>query len=298
MTEPSDLIEIRSDRLSATINPLGSELHSLRDAAGRDLLWNGDPAYWTGRAPVLFPIVGMLAKGRYRIGEAVYILGKHGFARRKRFEARALSSNAALFRLEPDAETLSVYPFQFSLEIRFTIEDNALTLCATLANTGDRMLPASLGFHPALRWPLPFGAVRADHRILFDQEEPAPIRRIDGDGLLKPQSFPTPVQGRSLLIRDDLFLDDAVIFDKLNSRKLLYGCDACGPWIEVAFPDTPYLGVWTKPGAGFICIEPWHGHADPEGYDGDFYEKPGSMILEPSAEKTISMSIRLLDAEG
>ena len=121
-------------------------------------------------------------------------------------------------------------------------------------------MPASFGFHPALRWPLPYGNARAGHAIHFE-EEPAPVRRLDAEGLVRPDSFPTPVIGHDLALRDDLFTDDALIFDALQNRRLRYGAES-GPQIEIAFADTPYLGLWTKPGADFICIEPWHGIAD------------------------------------
>lgn len=116
-------------------------------------------------------------------------------------------------------------------------------------------MPASFGFHPALHWPLPFGAARAAHRILFEAPEPAPVRRIDGNGFLLPDPVATPVVGDTLTLRDDLFVDDALIFDRLTSRSVSYGAFA-GPQFRSDFDDFPTLGVWTKPGADFICIEP------------------------------------------
>ncbi len=167
-----------------------------------------------------------------------------------------------------------------------------LTMTATVGNPGDRPLPAGFGFHPALRWPLPYGRPRERHRLTFEQGEPAPIRRIDTRGLLRPDGLPTPVDGRELVLEDGLFEDDAIIFDRLGSRKLTYGADQ-GPRLEIAFPDTPWLGVWTKPGAGYICVEPWHGIADPEGFHGDFRDKPGVFEVAPGESRSFGMSITL-----
>ena len=286
------LVSIASDRLSADIDPLGSQLHAIRDEAGRDLQWDGDPKVWSGRAPILFPIVGMLNNGRYRVGGETYALPKHGFARHKPFRVVEAGAAHAVFRLTEDEETLKAYPFRFQLDIRFAIEATTLTLTARVHNPGEAALPASFGFHPALRWPLPYGEARDGHVLTFEADEPAPIRRIDREGLLTPKAHPTPVEGRTLTLKDALFEDDALIFDRLNSRKLRY--HAGGPRaLEIAFPDTPYLGVWTKPGADYICVEPWHGMADPEGYDGDLFDKPGIFSVAPGAEKVMSLSITL-----
>jgi galactose mutarotase-like enzyme len=292
MTDDRTLVSIKSDGLSAEIDPLGAELFALRDADGRDLLWDGDPAVWTGRAPILFPIVGMLAEGRYRLGGETYDLPKHGFARRRLFVLLDQTAASATFRLSADTETLKAYPFRFQLDLTFSLEGATLTMTAAVRNLGQDHMPASFGFHPALRWPLPYGQVRADHRLTFEQDEPSPIRRIDREGVVEPTPYPTPVQGRDLILRDELFEDDAMIFDQIKSRSLTYGAES-GPKLEVAFPDTPYLGVWTKPGAPYICIEPWHGIADPQGYDGDFRDKPGVFEVAPGEARTIAMSISL-----
>jgi galactose mutarotase-like enzyme len=96
------------------------------------------------------------------------------------------------------------------------------------------------------------------------------------------------------MLVDSLFQDDVIIFDALRSRALTYGADA-GPRLRMSYPDTPYLGVWTKPGAPFICIEPWHGVADPEGFGGDFHAKPGVFVVPPGTDRTFGMSMTLLD---
>jgi galactose mutarotase-like enzyme len=276
MPDPTPLVRIAGESLSAEINPFGAELHSLRDSAGRDLLWHGDPAIWNGRAPILFPIVGAMAK--------------HGFARRKTWQVVAQSADAATFRLEPDAETRAAYPFDFRLDLRFAIEGAGLSMTATLSNPGDVPLPASFGFHPALLWPLPGGAPRDAHRVVFAEAEPAPIRRIDTDGLLRPTPEPTPVEGRDLVVRDDLFEDDAMIFDTLASHRLRFGAPG-GMALDVAFPGMPLLGIWTKPGAPYLCIEPWQGVADPEGYAGEFRDKPGVIAVPAGGDYIFAMRI-------
>lgn len=285
---------MRSAALVAEIDPLGAQLSVLRDRDARDLLWNGDAAVWASRAPILFPIVGTLAGGGYRLDGRSFALARHGFARGKRFEVVATTGSSATFRLQADDATLAVYPFRFELEVSYALASSTLSVSASVRNTGDGAMPASIGFHPGLRWPLPYGAPREAHFIEFEADEPAPIRRISAEGLLRPEAFPTPVANRRLMLADDLFRDDVVIFDRLNSKSLRYGA-ATGPVIEVRFPDAQYLGVWTKPGAPFICIEPWQGISDPVGFAADFTRKPGVFSVAPGATHSLNMSLTLRD---
>jgi len=288
------LVEISSGRLSAQIDPLGAQLHSLRDHAERDLQWSGDPAIWKGRAPILFPIVGALAGNKYTLDGQTYSLSKHGFARDRMFSVEDTSATSALFRLKWDQETLQVYPFRFQLDLRFELAATTLHIAATVKNLdGTKALPACFGYHPAFCWPLPYGQPRASHFIEFEMDEPSRIRRLDSQGLLIPTKFQTPVSGRTLALHDDLFRADAIIMDRIQSRRVTYGA-ARGPRLEVELGESPYLGIWTKPGAGFVCIEPWHGLADPQGYTGDFRAKPGMTSVEPGAVRDFTMSISLI----
>jgi galactose mutarotase-like enzyme len=291
--DQSDWITIRTTGLSATINPQGAQLSVLRDAAGRDLQWNGDPAVWAGRAPLLFPIVGMLVDGHYRSGGRRFALPRHGFARNRRFAVAESGPSSVTFRLTADEQTRAVYPFEFALDVNYTVQDASLAVTSWIRNGGTIDMPASLGYHPAFVWPLPYGAARADHFLEFEADEPAPIRSLSGNGLLTAQPLPTPVHNRRLDLRDDLFASDALIFDQIVSRTVTYGGEA-GPRIAVSFPGVPYLGVWTKPGANFICIEPWQGISDPEGFSGEFKDKPGSVIVPPGGTCAVGMTITLL----
>jgi galactose mutarotase-like enzyme len=286
-------IPLSSGDLHAEVNPLGAQLSILRDASGRDLLWNGDPAVWTGRAPILFPIVGELAGGQYRLGDKTYSLSRHGFARGKPFNVVAATSSTATFRLQADESTLAVYPFRFELDLRFAVSGATLTVIASVRNLGDTNMPASFGYHPGLRWPLPYGRERASHFIEFALDEPAPIRRLNSVGLLTSDAHPTPVSDKRFVLDDALFTNDVVIFDQVRSRSVTYGA-ADGARIRVSFPDAPYLGVWTKPGAPFVCIEPWHGIADPAGFSGDFTAKPGVFTVAPGGVQSIEMTLTLL----
>ena len=291
MTEA--LIEIAGDGLSAAINPFGAELTALRDGEGRELMTDADPAFWTGRAPILFPVVGRLNGDVLRIDGTAYPMKQHGFARRMAFAVTGHEAHRATFRLTDSPDTRAIYPFPFVLEIGFAIAAATLTITATIANPGPAPLPASFGWHPGFAWPLPYGHLKEAHRITFASDEPGPLALL-ADGLIAPGAVPSPLDGRVLTLADALFERDALIWNPVRSQGLAYGAPH-GPSLEVAFPATPQLGIWTKPGARFLCIEPWHGLADPQGFTGDFRDKPGVFEIAPGADWHCSVSVTLRD---
>ncbi len=287
-----DLITIKSPKLTAGINYHGAELTSLRDKAGNELMTNADPAFWTGHAPILFPIIGALNADTLRVDGKPYTMDKHGFARRSDFEVIEHQAHHVVLRLTDSDATREIYPFAFALDLKYALEGATLTITATIANRGDTPIPASFGFHPAFAWPLPYDAPREQHRILFARQEPGNLRELAHDGTIAPTDRPSPLDGRALRLRDDLFSDDALIWDPVQSQHVTYGAFGA-PTLDVVFPDTPKLGIWTKPGAAYICIEPWHGIADPTGYTGEFRDKPGVFEIPVGGEKVITMSVTL-----
>ena len=291
MPQP-DLITIASFQLSAAIDSLGAELIHLRDADGRELMTNADPAFWSGHAPLLFPIVGRLNGDVLRINGAEHPMKQHGFARRSRFALVDQSDTSVTFLLQDSEESRAAYPFAFGLHVTYAIDAAKLSIHVAIDNREtDRTLPASFGFHPAFAWPLPYGHRREDHRISFGADEAGTIRKLT-DGLVDPAPRPSPLEARTLVLNDAVFADDALVWDKINSQSVRYGAPT-GPSLRIDFPDTPMLGIWTKPGAAFVCIEPWHGIADPVDFTGEMADKLGIFTLEPGEKRTITMAVTL-----
>lgn len=286
----NESVSIASESLTAKISPLGAELHALVDSEGRQFMTDADPAFWSGHAPVLFPIVGRLNHDRFRLDGVEYEMPKHGFARRSQFAVVESDAASVTFRLTDSETTRSHYPFAFALEMAFAVQGQTLSMTATVRNTGDVALPASFGFHPAFAWPLPYGGTKEEYQVQFEHDEPGVLKAISVDGLIAADERPTPVAGNILHLKDDLFTDDALVWDHLASRRVHYGV-AGRPGLDVSFPDTKKLGIWMKPGARYLCIEPWAGIADPEGYDGDFRQKPGVFELAPGAERAFRMNV-------
>jgi galactose mutarotase-like enzyme len=276
--------------LSATVKADGAELCSLRDAAGEEMLWQAGPV-WPRHAPVLFPIVGRLKDDRLRHQDRSYHLPQHGFARDRRFAWLNRSPTTCRLVLHEDTATRAVYPFAFRLEIAFTLDDDALETRFTVANPGREVLPASLGAHPGFVWPLVEGLDKAAHVLEFAEPETAPVHRLDG-GLLKPEPEPTPIAGRTLMLDPALFAAGAVILAPPASRSVRYMAPGA-PVIEVAWEGFEQLGIWSRDGGDFLCIEPWHGMHSPADFDGEFRDKPGLMLIAPGERRTLSMRIRL-----
>ena len=287
----AEFVTIASGALRARINPLGAELWSLTDAAGREYMTDADPAFWASHAPLLFPIVGSLAGDMLRVDGRSYPMPRHGFARRSLFELVVHEGAEARFRLIDSAATRAIYPFAFALDVAFRLDGHTLAMEATVSNPGADVLPFSFGYHPAFAWPLPGGADKAAHKLEFEQAEPQPIRRVSREtGLLLAEGEPSPVAGRTLQLAETLFAADAMVWTDLASRSLSFGAEG-GAWLDVAFPDSSMLGLWQVPGARYICIEPWQGHSDPAGFSGDFRDKPGVVTLVAGESRRFRMDV-------
>lgn len=288
----SDRLTIGSGALTAVIDRRGAELRALTDASGGRWLSDGDPAWWSGIAPLLFPVVGAVANDSIRVGDNSFPMAKHGIARKADFTLVDRSDAHVTLRLSDADVGHATYPFAFTLDVTHRIEGLQLTTAVAVTNPGDAPLPFSLGFHPAFAWPLPGGEGRV-HRVRFAEAEPQAIRRIEpASGLILPGTQPTPVIGDMLVPSAALFEPDAIIWDQLNSRALHFGVED-GPELTLEFPECPMLGIWQKPGAPFLCLEPWAGHADPMGYEGDFADKPGSMLLASGESRSFRLIITL-----
>ncbi|MBH5373329.1 aldose 1-epimerase family protein [Bradyrhizobium glycinis] len=286
---------LRSGLLTAAIKAHGAELCSLRDGNGTEFVWQAGPE-WPRHAPLLFPIVGRLANDELRHQGKTYRMTQHGFARDSRFVWAERGESRCTLVLDDNETTRALYPFPFRLTAAYAIDESGLDLTLTIANTGKETLPASLGGHPAFNWPLRPGAAKESYALTFARAESSPVRRLER-GLLRPAAEPSPVKGNSLSLSDSLFVDDAIIFDRIESDSVRYaaaGGASTGPWLKMSWRGFRELGVWSKPsGAPFLCIEPWRGYASPAGFQGEFSDKPGLMHIAAGAEEQLSFRIEV-----
>lgn len=282
---------IANQQIRAEFVEKGAELRRLQVIQGPDLLWSGDPGVWGRVSPVLFPIVGQMKGDQLRHGGKVFPMGRHGFARDRAFSLVRLSREACTWVLRDDEQSRAQFPFPFELWISYVVDGLVLRTTFEVRNPGKERLPASLGAHPAFRWPLP-GGQRDSHRVEFAKAESAPISRL-ADGLLDPHPFPNPVDGNVLRLRDELFSQDALVFDNLQSQSLRYQAPG-SLGIELSWEGFQQLGLWTKPGAPFLCLEPWAGTASPAYFDGEFVDKPGLFFVEAGSRRIFRWSAKVL----
>jgi galactose mutarotase-like enzyme len=286
--EDPDRHEFGTSDLTVCVTANGAEMCALRDGTGRDYLWSAEPV-WPRHAPVLFPIVGRLRDDTLvHLGRS-YRLTQHGFARDRRFTRVERSATGCLLALTDDDDTRAMYPFGFRFEIRYAVAGATLEITYTVTNTGQEVLPASMGAHPAFRWPLLPGVPKEAYALTFEADEPEPLRGVVG-GLLTEADRPSPIAGRRLALSEGLFAADALILPNPASRSVRFAASE-GPSLTVSWDGFPQLGLWSRAGGDFLCIEPWCGMASPVNFTGEFTEKPWLMLIPPGDSRTASYSI-------
>jgi len=276
--------------LTVDVSSLGAEMQALTRADGRSFLWNGDAAFWSGRSPVLFPMVGKAPENRISVEGKPYEMAQHGFARRSEFSLTASTGTLCRYELAASEATRAVYPFEFLLALTHALDGLRLTVSAEVENRDARPMPFGLGFHPAFVWPLP-GAAGQAHAVTLDNGAEPALMRLEG-GLVRPQKLPSPFHAGSLTLDHRMFEADAMIFPEGAGKGLTYAAEG-GPQLKFSFDNLPNLALWTKPGAPFICIEPWHGTASELGGSDDLAKRPYGVTLQPGEKARFAFTVEL-----
>lgn len=282
------IISLSNDVISAQINTLGAELCSLKNTENKDFIWEGDPTYWGKHSPVLFPIVGTLKNNTYTHNNKEYILTRHGFARDMEFELVDQTANTATFSIQSNSTTLASYPFQFELQIQYTLFHSTLEIAYKVINKDNSAIPFSIGTHPAFALPGNF----ENYSLEFEKVEPLEYTLLEND-LVSTQTETIATNSNFVPLTHKLFERDALIFKKLESKSLTI-IEKEIPRLKVHFEDFPNLGIWTKVGAPFLCIEPWFGYSDTTETNGNLFEKEGIIVLKSTDTFQTKFSIEIL----
>lgn len=280
--------KISNSNLTVLIKHHGAELCSLKNKENREYIWEGNPEFWGKHSPVLFPIVGTLKNNSFQYNNIEYHLSRHGFARDMKFELIEKTENSAAFSILSSEETLKVYPFEFELQIIYTLEKNYLSIAYKVINKGKSSMPFSIGAHPAFALPGKF----ENYSIVFEKEEPLEYHLLEND-LISDKTKKLEVLNKRMPLTYQLFENDALIFKSLKSNSLTI-LENENPVVKVNFKDFPNLGIWTKKEASFLCIEPWFGYSDTEDSSGNLFEKEGIQILEENKTFNSEFSIEIL----
>ena len=295
------MVTLSSGSLTASIDTLGAQLMSLRlDEA--EYLWQGDPTWWPRRAPILFPIVGVLKNGNAESAEGTITLARHGLARLNEFEVVEKNNSSVTLQLTSTEETRKSYPYDFELRLIFSLSNNTLTQTYEVTNPGNVVLPFTLGAHPAFNIPIP--GVEASsldqYHLSFTHSWTSYGPSITDEGLC---DYTTPqrliVDSDTLPLSWELIdCEKTITLEDVPDRRITLAPSTEAPseahGIQMDFEGFDYLGIWSAaPGCPFVALEPWCGIADTVDTDGVFEHKPGIMFLEPAQSITKTMNIRL-----
>jgi galactose mutarotase-like enzyme len=279
------MISLGNGYWNARVSEAGAELKSLSNAAtGQEHIWHGDPAWWNGSAPVLFPVIGGLKGGEYRHGGKSYKLPSHGFARTSQFEPVRADGDQAELRLRSSQATRELYPFDFELTVSFSLSRSGIDVRYAVRNAGREPMLFSIGSHPA--YVVPFaGRALENYYLLFELEEELERWFFKDGVILAGKTAEVMENSRVLSLNRHCFDDGIMIFKHPRSREFAIANGRNSRVLRVITDGVPYLGIWSKPGgAPFVCVEPWQGIPDMSDASGELAEKEGIIRLAPAEE--------------
>lgn len=252
--------EIRNSGVSVRVSEKASEITSFRDeATGIEYMWQGDPAFWSGRNPTLFPMVGSTYDKKIRINGKVYEMGNHGFTRHSMFTCIAHTEDTIVNQLRDSEETLAQYPFHFCMTIRYTLKNRTLCVDYTLENTGTETMPFHFGLHPAFNCPLEDTKPQSAYCLELNETD-----LVEG-----------VMSSRIELDREKLERTIIIDHPKTTVTRLTDGTHG----VEVEAHGYDWLAFWSAKNAPFVCIEPWMSHTDFEPVECDYAEREGAILL-------------------
>ncbi len=273
---------VQNKYLKVRVAQFGAVLTSIQSQkSGHEFLWQGDKSVWNGQSPILFPIIGKLLDDKCRIDGREYEIIRHGLARHREFQCIAERENELVFLQKSDEETKKAYPYDYELYITFTIDKNSLTVTHMVKNPNAKTMYFSLGAHPA------FNCTLGD-KLVFEKQETLVSERIDHDSVITGETDLILENSDTLLLTEHLFDKDALIFEGVQSDFVTLHREAARTKIRFTFGDAPFLAIWAKPAAPFVCIEPWYGVNDSYDRKDDFSEKRGIVALPAGGEFSFS----------
>lgn len=276
--------KLENEKLVVKVADHGAELISIYDKKEeRELIWQADPQYWNRHAPILFPNVGKHYQGVYRYEGKEYPAGQHGFARDKEFIQVGGEETWVTHRLCADEETRTNYPFDFCLEVTHRLEGDQLHVEWKVENQGENTMYFTIGGHPAFRLPIILGTEFEDYFLRFEEHVDRlnyVLLDLESGTAMPEQRRPMALHQHCFRLRKEMFNKDALIFDEGQVQWVALALPDGSPYVALESRDFPNFGIWSKPGAPYVCLEPWCGRCDNQGFTGEISEKPGINTLK------------------
>ena len=296
------VIALKNDDLEVQCKTFGGELSSIRSKEGIEYLWQGDPEYWSGQAPVLFPICGSVRNGQvqYHLKDGVKTgqLPRHGLIRKREFELKEQTDHRLVFEITSNDESLQNYPYHFRVEIAYELKGKEITITYRVQNLeSDQVMPYFIGGHPAFRCPLLADEDYEDYELIFEKEESCSVPLLFTETGLVDRLQRTPFldHSPSLPLRHELFEKDAIILDQLASKSVQLLSKKSGKGLKFDFADFENLVLWSTNNKGpFIALEPWTGISTSAEEDDFFEDKKGVIQLAPQETRSHQYRITIL----
>ncbi|MGL5648055.1 MAG: aldose 1-epimerase family protein [Clostridium sp.] len=276
------IYDLENELIKITASTFGGELHNITSKIDNtEFLWNGNSKYWKYHAPILFPTVGKVMNGEYKVNNETFKLPQHGLARISEFNLIEQSSASLLFSLTFSEDTLKVYPYKFELIIKYELLDNKVIITYTVLNKDSKEIFFSIGAHPAFMCPLMPEETMEDYYFEFNKKETSSLLTLNKDGYFSREKLPFLNNENIIALKKDTFKNDALIFDDLKSNIVTLKSKNHNKSLSMDFTGFPFIAFWSMPtGAPFVCIEPWFGHSDYEDFTGELKDKEGIKRLD------------------
>ena len=290
------LLQLTNNKLYIEIDSLGAQLMSLRDLVGTEYLWQGDEKYWKGRSPILFPVVGSLRNKKTIIDGKEYTIPQHGFARINEFKLKKKLTDSAVYSFSSNQETKKSYPFDFELEVTYTISDFSLIVSFKVMNKDNKSMPFGIGAHPAFNIPILSDENFEDYKIQFEKMEncDSPVIDIKCATIISKERVSALENTNSINLKHELFYKDALVLENLKSRSVSMNSVETGRGIKMDFGGFDFLGIWQAHDAPFVCLEPWTSTATQDVEDDNLRHKRGIIELSPGESKEFCYKITIL----
>ncbi len=287
---------LENEQIRVMIADSGAELSSVYDRENQqERLWDANPEVWNRHAPILFPFVGKVNGGVYRIGDKEYEMKtQHGFARDMEFECVEETETSVTHRLLPTDQTRKIYPYEFELIVTHALDAENPRLVHInweVKNNGEEAMFFSVGGHPAFTVPTQTKEERAEYYIEFPGMDELTYISVNPDnGLaLADEKHKLVLQDGFLKFCDEIY--DTLIFDYQHIETVRIAKPDKTPYVTMNCSEFPFLGIWTKQTGNFICLEPWLGRADNDGFNGTLAEKVGEQQLGAGHSMKISHTV-------
>jgi len=287
---------IKNNKIQLSVKQTGAEICSLKSLeSGTEYIWQANPDVWANHAPILFPIVGALKDKTFKYKGKEYSLPQHGFMRyNKKVELISQTTDSLSFSLKSSKESLKVYPFEFEFITTFTLKDSSVQIMHKVLNTADAEMYFSLGEHPAFKCPLHDDETYSDYYLEFEQNETAKSWQLAGS-LIGNKSIEVFKDNNIIALHPDIFNEGALVFKDLKSKKISIKSKKSKQVLTVSFDGFPFMGIWAKAQAEFVCIEPWLGIADSVNTNQQFTDKDGIIKLDGKESYQASYFIEIVE---